>query len=169
MAKQTIPKLIYGILLMLHVLFIALTLSTLPDPIATHFNSANLPDDWSSHQTYWLIQVLVSIVTPMFVVFLLSFTNRLPSYLVNLPNKDYWLHPDRQESTQQRIVIYGWWMACIIVIFSIGLHYGIWMANQQALPRIDGDLMFHMTMGFIVLTIIWAMSLVRSFKVPGAR
>lgn len=150
----SIPKLLYGVLLVLHVTLISLTLENLPDPFATHFNAANAPDRWLSHQQYWLVQALISVITPALLVILLSLSNRLPSYLINLPNKDYWLHPNRLADTQKKIIRFGWWMACIIIAFCIGMHYNLVVANQGETPTLHGKLLL-LTVGLFAIAIVW--------------
>lgn len=162
----SIPKFLYGVLLIVHVTLIALTLEKLPDPFATHFNTANEPDRWLSHKQYWVVQALISVITPALLVILLSLSNRLPSYLVNLPNKDYWLHPDRQAETQQKIIRFGWWMACIIIAFCAGMHYNLVVANQSETPTLHGRLLL-ITVGlFIFAVVFWLKQLHRVFSVP---
>lgn len=160
------PKLLYGVLLIVLVTMMSLTLETLPDPFVTHFNSANEADRWMTHTQYWLTQALISIGTPAIIVVLLSFSTRLPSYLINLPNKDYWLHPDRQAQTQQKTVTLAWWMACILIAFAIGIHYNLVLANQSAPPALNGKVLAATIGGFALALVLWLKQLKHMFAVP---
>ncbi|UVI35178.1 DUF1648 domain-containing protein [Brevibacterium spongiae] len=67
-----------------------------PDTVATHFDSAGQPDDWSSKTG------LLGIFVPLGVGLPLLFSirwiwARLPISLINMPSKDYWL--ERGERT----------------------------------------------------------------------
>ena len=71
----------------------------LPDTIATHFAGNGEPNGWSSKSTFFLlmigIMVFIGISLGPSVLWLWQ-----PG-LVNLPNRDYWLAPERNEQTKQ--------------------------------------------------------------------
>lgn len=71
----------------------------LPDKVAVHFGTSGEPNRWSSSVELSLIISLI--VTLEFATFaaIAWFLPRVSHQLWNLPNKSYWLAPDRAEIT----------------------------------------------------------------------
>jgi hypothetical protein len=71
----------------------------LPGVVASHFNAAGIANAWQPKQafmeTYGI--VLLGIAAVYFVVPRLLFT--LPPEMIHLPNKSYWLAPERRIQT----------------------------------------------------------------------
>src|SRR4051812_45558370 len=79
----------------------------LPPQVASHFNFAGQPDAWSSKAQF----LGMSIALLALVVFMLGLISSVawyaPAGLINLPNKDYWLAPERETETRSAIVRWG--------------------------------------------------------------
>jgi len=83
-----------------------LAMPLLSDKVITHFGFSGKGDSWSSKESFFLMQILFS-----FFIFLLMggislFLNKLPNSALNIPNKEYWLSPERRESTIEAFSFY---------------------------------------------------------------
>jgi uncharacterized membrane protein len=71
----------------------------LPDRVASHFGASGQPDAWSGKDTF----LKIYLIAVAFIAILFSgmgfILRKTPSSLINLPNKDYWLSPERRQET----------------------------------------------------------------------
>jgi uncharacterized membrane protein len=78
----------------------------LPDMMASHFDGAGRPNGWMSKGGFMALYVgLLAVMAANFLV-LPAFLERLPVSLINLPNKSYWLAPERREQAWAKIRAY---------------------------------------------------------------
>ena len=68
----------------------------LPERVATHFGIDGQPNDWMSRTAATLLLAAVQLGVPLFLVGVTSLARRMPNSMINIPHKDYWLHPDRR-------------------------------------------------------------------------
>jgi serine/threonine-protein kinase len=71
----------------------------LPDRVATHFNFSGTPDDWMSKPAATSLLLATQILIPWFLVGITALTAWLPISLINLPNREYWLAPERRRES----------------------------------------------------------------------
>jgi uncharacterized membrane protein len=71
----------------------------LPHVVASHFGAAGRPNGWMSREAF--VGVYVGVVLLLTVVF--STIRFVPPSLWNLPNKEYWLAPERRAATVTRV------------------------------------------------------------------
>jgi len=71
----------------------------LPHVITSHFDVAGRPNGWMSREAF--VGVYVGVVLLLTVVF--SGIRFVPPSLLNLPNKEYWLAPERRAATVTRV------------------------------------------------------------------
>ena len=53
----------------------------------------------------------------------------------NIPNRDYWLSPARQEESLRYLSTHGKRLGCLIVMMMLGMHYVILKANHTQPPH----------------------------------
>ena len=114
----------------------------LPAQVARHFDGTGKPDGWSSKNAYVFFNIGLQIF--IFVLFaLFPFTLRFfPNWSINIPDRDYWLAPERRAATLDRIgnfmiwigvLTVGWFFAVVYMVdrFNIGnfqkLSNGFWI------------------------------------------
>lgn len=119
----------------------------LPDTLASHFGASGQPDGWMSKKAF----AAFSLVFPIAMATLLigvqagvTFISRMPTSLINMPNKRYWLAPERQAET---LAILGPLMSKLMFVIgttTIGLLVAVLVmtlqTNLSAQPRLDGAL-----------------------------
>ena len=71
----------------------------LPHVIASHFDVAGRPNGWMSREAF--VGVYAGVVLLLTIVF--STILFVPPSLLNLPNKEYWLAPERRAATVTRV------------------------------------------------------------------
>ena len=75
----------------------------LPPRVASHFDAQGRADGWSTkgEMVGMALVTLVVVAATLAMMWLLAYY--APPSLINLPNKDYWLAPERQADTRQSL------------------------------------------------------------------
>jgi XapX domain-containing protein len=136
----------------------------LPDQVASHFNGSGEPNGWMSRSSNQTFMLIFGLGFPLFVVVLCYVTRFLPASLINLPNKDHWLAPERRNETCDYLVGFSLWFACLALCFVTGLMYLIVKANHPAPPHLSMASILGLVGCFLAGTAIWVAVLFRHFK-----
>jgi hypothetical protein len=73
--------------------------SVLPDRIATHFGISGTPDAWGTKTAFFLWYAVTTVFLASVLLWTPRMLSKIPTALINLPNKDYWLAPERKDET----------------------------------------------------------------------
>lgn len=93
----------------------------LPPRVASHFDLGGRPDGFQSKHTFFWTSVLLDLVLLVLLLLLPLLIARVPLRSINLPNKEYWLAPERRAETLARLLTWVSWFSCA----SIGLLCGV--------------------------------------------
>jgi hypothetical protein len=95
---------LFGTLIVLGVLFVAVTLPALPDSVATNFNGSGAPHAWMSRQAYAIYLIAIGAGLPLLVVGVVGL---------------------RPETRRAR-----WWVGSVMIAFALGIHALILRAHR---------------------------------------
>jgi hypothetical protein len=104
----------------------------LPDIVASHFSFDGTPDGWGDKDSFLILYTgFVVFLASLFVAIAL-FLPRIPPALINMPDKDYWLAPERKEATLSYLSGRLLAMGNVTVLFIIVLFQFTIQANLRA-------------------------------------
>lgn len=138
----------------------------LPDPVASHFNANGQPNGWSSRSGFRLMHFLVQFGMASLLLGIAYGTKWIPDELINMPNKDYWLHPDRRAESLQKnggvlVFIAGITSVLVAVVFQLVYVTNVQQNGQLPATSMLGPLVIY----FLALGLaIW--QALRNFKLP---
>ncbi len=158
------------VLLLLYACFLSVWASSgshLPERIATHFNGSGEPNGWMSRSQNQRFMLIFGLLFPLFVVALCFATRFVPTSLINIPHRDYWLTPERRPETFNYLFRHSLWFACLAVGFVTGIQYLTVQANLQTPPHLSTSGIFGLAGCFLAGTAIWIVILFRHFKRSG--
>lgn len=135
-----------------------------PDTVASHFGANGLPDGWMSKPAFFAFYLaIVGLCTAMFLGIHFGLP-RLPVSMINLPNKDYWLAPERRQQAFDFLRYYFLWFASAMMALLVDMLYQTAQVNlghTQTLPHA------WLSMGmFLCFSVIWIIGLVIKFRKP---
>ena len=143
--------LLYGVLVAL----VAEAYPRLPERVASHFSLGGEPDGWMSRPSYAASILLGAAMVAIVCAGALYIARYLPVTSVNIPNRAYWLAPERRRETYDKLLAFGLWLDCLDVALFIGLHILTVRANRAVPVRLPareaGGLMGLFLFGFIGL------------------
>jgi uncharacterized membrane protein len=161
-----VPILILALLTAGYALLVIGTAPQLPERVAIHFGVGGGANRWTDRsQTIFFFETLTAV--PVFFVALAVVMRWLPAGVFNLPNRDYWLAPERRAQTVGIISRQLIWMGCLMVLFLAGIYYLTIQANRTTPAQLPMSLFLPLLGAFLAGTIIWSIVFIRRFsKVP---
>jgi uncharacterized membrane protein len=93
----------------------------LPDPMATHFDDAGKADGWSSKSSFFASNLIFTIGMALLFLALPLLLDKVPNEWINMPNKGYWLAPERRAATIEAIQRWSEWLGAATVALLLGM------------------------------------------------
>jgi uncharacterized membrane protein len=142
----------------------------LPAVVAQHFGAQGNPNGWAPREFFfglsWFILLLLSallMLTPRLL-------RNLPTSMINLPNKNYWLAPERKTQSLGFVERQLEWMAVISVAFLVLVIHLAIRANLNSAQRLENTPFIALLAAFAVLIFWQIATLYRRFpKVEAAQ
>ena len=125
-----------------------------PPVLAVHFDLAGNPNGWQDRIKFIVIGTSLSFILPPFLVACIGVLPRvIPPRSINLPNREFWLAPERREETYNAMLYFALWLACLVQAFLIAIHVTIARANPAGAPP-------HAPQGTLLIGLVFAASLI---------
>jgi hypothetical protein len=143
--------------------FVVVTSQALPPVVASHFGVGGSPNGFMSRGTYTVIMLVLVVVPPSLLVFLPSSMVRKGGARLNIPNREYWLAPERREATAAYVSNQSRLFAAAVALFLAYTHWLVVRANA-AVPVALPQAPFYAGLGtFLVIVLLWVLALYAHF------
>jgi uncharacterized membrane protein len=164
MLKKIMKSLLFGTLF-LSILQQYFYYCQLPYKVAIHFNLDGIPDNFTGKLTSALIQI--GIVAFMIGVVMVSdwFLKKGSDDFINIPNRRYWLAPERRDRTIRLLSSFVYWLGIITNIFLIFISQHIIDVNLNPDIVLGQNFWVYLTFYFGALFI----SIVVFFRILNSR
>jgi hypothetical protein len=115
---------------------------------------------------YLLLSLITAIGLPLVFVAFGYFLRFLPvtRFTFKIPNRDYWIAPERRDETFTYLFHHFLWLACLEAIFMSVIELLVIQANHQTPAHLSTPLALGIGACFIVATVIWIGVLFRHFN-----
>ena len=143
------------------VVFIVYTTRYLPETVATHFDGNHQASGWMSRDGYMIFMLFFMIGISTLVSFIVGTLPRKFPHWTNLPNRDYWLSPERREESLRFLSAHGKRLGGLIVMMMLGMHYVILKANHIQPPMLPLSIFTSVIFGFSLALVWWIVRLYR--------
>jgi hypothetical protein len=111
--------------------------------------------------------VFLVVVLPLTLVFVPSISLRKPNEGLRLPNRDYWLAPERQAGTVEFLRQHMARFGSMLVVFLCYIHWLVVHANTLVPPRLPAPWAIGGIVVFVIGALVWTRLLLQHFrKVP---
>ncbi len=132
-----------------------------PDRVASHFGVSGRPDAWASKESFMKIYlVAVGFITVLFSG-IGCVLRRTSDSLINLPNKDYWLSPERREETMdflsRRFLGFG---SATLLLFLDMFHqsFRVHLGRASALEHPAASIV-----AYVAFSVLWSATMIVKF------
>jgi uncharacterized membrane protein len=139
-----------------------------PGRVPSHFDAAGRPNAWSSRDEFFFLQVGVTLGIAALFIGIPRLLKSTPTSLINLPNKGYWLAPDRREETMDRLASSFEVFACATVLLLLAVFELTSRASHGG--SLETNYFLPVLVSYLVFSAGWTVALIRSFAdVPNER
>lgn len=148
--------------------FLYVSSASLPPVVASHFVAHGTANGFMPRSAYLSFMAMVVVGLPLLLGFLFGLAGRLPPSLVNVPNRGYWLAPERVEETRTYLGRQGHVFAALLVGFLCFVHWQVVEANRAQPPRLPERAFVVGLVLFLLATVAWAAAFIARFRRPRA-
>jgi uncharacterized membrane protein len=137
----------------------------LPGVVASHFDGTGNPNGWMSKGAFVIFEIFLLIFVVGQFMLIPRMIEKMPDSLINLPNKGYWLAPERRPATIGIIGIYFEWFAIALLLVFIAVNQLVFHANMS--HENLSDKQARLVVGlFLAFVVVWLIKLIRYFYKP---
>jgi len=159
--KRNLALIVYAILTAVILTHSFYYFFQLPDQVAIHFGPSGRPDAMASSSYLLMFEIIIISITAAIFLGSHLMIGVLPVDMINLPNKDYWLAPERRAETVMAIQTYLAWFGSITVLFMLDVFHQTALVNLGKAEKLTH---FWLSLGvYLILSTVWSIALVRRF------
>jgi uncharacterized membrane protein len=147
-------RVVFAVLLVVAVTLMVVYYPQLPERVASHFDGAGRANGWSSKAFFFGVQTLVLLLVTVCFAILPGRIQKLPPDKINLPNKGYWLAPERREATMASVISAITWFGCAVLVFMIAVTWLVIRVNLGLEARLPAAPMGALLAGLIACVIL---------------
>ncbi len=139
----------------------------LPDVVATHFDGSGVANGWQSRAGFWQFYGIF-LFCIWFIFFLIGWSLKfMPSSLINVPNRDYWLTNERRESCLARVRFALDWYGAATALWILWMMQSLIQLNLSESTQLGSMFLMQIVL-MIVGTCIWVVWLLSMFRLPNS-
>lgn len=159
-----------GLIAVIATVQILLQLPSLPTPLAVRFNWPGNAVGWGSPHTFAIINLCIVAAIIAIAMILPAMLRGRRKLRWRLPNKEYWLSPERMPSTIEYLQRQFMWHGVMTLLLLMGVFQLVVSANEHQPPRFDTSRFLILLSGYLAFILLWVYALLRKFaRVPKER
>jgi uncharacterized membrane protein len=166
MSGTRIPRILFFAIALLAIAQSLHDYPLLPDRLASHFGASGIPNGWMTKSQFFITFAIV-LLPALLVEFLLSYgISKKSDAKLKLPNKEYWLAPERRAETFAYFDSFFAWYGCaflFVEVFAMGLAM---RANFDSPPQLPTGPIVSDIAGFLLFNIVAVIAMFRRFSMP---
>ena len=137
---------------------------SLPAVVATHFNAVGAADGFIDRGSYIALFTSLVFAVPLAVGWLPGALARRGGAGLNIPNREYWMAPERRAQTAAYLQAHGLWFAVLLGAFLTFVHAQVVRANQVQPPVLSTSAVMAALGVFLLLVAVWLALLTIRFR-----
>ena len=137
----------------------------MPMRMASHFDAAGRANGWMPKESFFLTYALVVTLMSALFTIMPKLIFKFPDSMINLPNKCYWLAPERREQTGEMIERHMTTPGNLTIALLLCVFQMAFRANLERDSRLS-EFMPLLIGAFVVLMIAWSIRFIRAFRLP---
>jgi hypothetical protein len=144
--------------------FIWTSSGSLPGLVASHFDADGHVNGYMPRGTYIAVLLVITVLVPLFMVIIPNRALSDPDARIHLPNRDYWLAPERRTETVRFLSRQTATFAAMVVVFLCYVQWLVVRANTLSPATLDSHALTVGLAVFLGAVALWAVRLVRRFS-----
>jgi len=152
------------LLLVVLAAFVWRTSQALPPIVASHFSASGAANGFMPRGIYTVLVIALVIGAPLLLALVPAAAAGKGARSLNIPNRDYWLAPERRDATIAFIRLHGRWFAAAVAFFLTYVHWLVVRANALRPPVLSTAGMVSGLVVFFLALAVWLVVLFRRFR-----
>jgi uncharacterized membrane protein len=140
----------------------------LPEIVGSHFGASGAANGWQTKAAFFTTEILIVALAAVLGFGVPRMIAAVPVSLINLPNKSFWLAPDRREETICYLQMHMAWIACALLAFLLFVMELVFRANLQQPPRLNSAALITGLAAFLSFAAISTIRLIIHFAKPAS-
>lgn len=137
----------------------------LPMRVASHFDVGGQVNAYMAKQDFLKVQLVVVALLSLIFLVIPVLIGRLPTSMINLPNKEYWLAPERRAQTMGMIQGHLIGFGDVMLLFLFVVFGDAMRASLMPEPRLPNRIWTLLAV-LGAFSIGWTVYLLRRFRLP---
>lgn len=156
---------LFGVLTVVLIALTAWWYPQLPDTLASHWTGDGVANGWMSKPMFFGILWVAGYGSIAIAPVLSMFIGHVPSSLWNLPNKDYWLAPERRDATIQLLQTRLFEFCNVSLVGMAVLLHHTCAINLTENPQLDASFIWWFG-AYMLFVAVWVGALLLRFRRP---
>lgn len=146
---------------------IILQLPALPTPLAVTFNAAGKAVGWGTPQEFVTLNLIIVAIIVAIALVLPGLMGKRARIRWRLPNRDYWLAPERLPATIDHLKRQFLWHGVMTLLLLMAVFQLVVAANLKQPPQLDSTRLLILLGGYVLFVGLWAYAFWRKFaRIP---
>jgi uncharacterized membrane protein len=137
---------------------------TMPFVMATHFGSNGAPNGWQNQAAFFTLELLLLSVCILLAFGIPLLIRSLPMSMLNVPNKEFWMSPERREQTLAFFRSQFAWFGCVFLAFLLIVNELVFAANQTNPRQLNSTEFTAALIAFLLFVAVWTGRLIFYFS-----
>ena len=165
MKATALPKGLFLLIAVVVAIHFYLLYAQLPETVASHFDGHGVPNGWQSKGLFFAFLVGALVIAAVVAFAVPRIIEAVPTELINLPHKDYWLAPQRRVESLVFLETQFAWFGCGLLLFMVFVFEFVIRANFRDHAQLDSS--FGYALGaFLLFTLLWVVRTIKRFSSP---
>ena len=135
--------------------------------MASHFDAAGVPNGQQTIAQFFITYAAIVVLNAALFFGVPVLLRYVPAEFINLPNRDYWLAPERRAQTMARLNDRFNWLGVATVALILIIMQSVLAANLSGDPRLIGYTVWIPLVAYVAFSIFWIVRLFASFaRIP---
>jgi uncharacterized membrane protein len=166
MSGTRLPRILFFAIVLAAIAQCVRDFPLLPDPLASHFAASGIPNGWMTKS-----QFLVTYAIMLLLVLFLEFrvhrrVAKPPDAKLRLPNKEYWLAPERRVATFAYFENFFAWYGCAVLFLLVFVMGRAMRANLNSPPQFPVGPIISALVAFVLFNVAAVIATYRRFSLP---
>lgn len=135
-----------------------------PETVAMHFNFAGQADSFTSRSSNLILWVVLFIFLNALWLMIPFLVKIVPASMVNIPNREYWLAPERRDATIGKITRFMGGFGILTNIYLCIINVVIFSVIASGDTQLNRPAFITALAAFLIAVIVWIVFFVRSFR-----
>lgn len=144
--------------------FVWATGHTLPSVVASHFDIGGHANNFMPRDAYVWIMLALVVAMPLVIAVIPHWALRNPGVRINIPNRGYWLAPERRAATIDYLARQLVRFSIVLLAFLCYVHWLVIQANQAVPPQLSAPYFIAGLVLFLVAILAWLIALIGHFR-----